>query len=104
MLFRSGDEALTAFAKASRIDALFTDVVLGGAMTGKEIAERIRALRPSLPVLFTTGYTRNAIVSHGRLDEGVSLLNKPFTQRDLALKIRAVIDAGIKARTEEARG
>ena len=100
----NGDEALTAFAKASRIDALFTDVVLGGAMTGKEIAERIRALRPSLPVLFTTGYTRNAIVSHGRLDEGVSLLNKPFTQRDLALKIRAVIDAGIKARTEEARG
>ena len=60
----------------------------------KELADRILELQPSLPVLFTTGYTRNAIVHHGRLDAGVNLLSKPYTQRALAAKIRSVIDSG----------
>jgi FixJ family two-component response regulator len=65
---------------------------LGGGMTGRQLAEQISRLRPSLPVLFTTGYTRNAIVHHGRLDAGVNLLNKPYTQRGLAQKIRSMLD------------
>ena len=61
------------------IALLFTDVVLGGAMDGRVLADAVAARRPGLPVLFTTGYTRNAIVHHGRLDDGVNFIGKPFT-------------------------
>jgi signal transduction histidine kinase/CheY-like chemotaxis protein len=88
-----GAQALRLASDTDRIDLLFTDVVLAGGMTGRQVAEQIAIMRPSLPVLFTTGYTRNAIVHHGRLDAGVHLLSKPYTQRDLALKIRALLDA-----------
>ena len=87
----SGDEAIAILSGNSRVDVLFTDVVLGGSMDGRQLAIKAQALRPQLPVLFTTGYTRNAIVHNGRLDQGVQLLNKPYTQRELAEKIRAVI-------------
>ena len=50
-------------------------------------------MRPGLPVLYTTGYTRNAIVHQGRLDPDVQLLNKPYTQQDLARKVREMLDA-----------
>ena len=90
-------EALKLFAKAPRIDLLFTDVVLPGAMTGRGLAEELRRRRPDLPALFTTGYTRNAIVHQGRLDPDVHLLNKPYTHQDLGRKIRMLLDA---AKTE----
>ncbi|GLK57747.1 PAS domain S-box-containing protein [Methylopila capsulata] len=77
----------------SRVDLLFTDVVLPGGMNGEQIAKRARVLRPDLKVLFTTGYARNAIVHHGRLDVGVELITKPFTYADLAARIRDVLDA-----------
>jgi len=85
-------EALEQAAAAAVIDALFTDVVLAGGMSGRDLANRFRETYPSVPVLFTTGYTRNAIVHHGRLDPGVDLLGKPYTQQDLAQKLREVID------------
>jgi CheY-like chemotaxis protein len=88
----SGEEALRVLVQAPRIDLLFTDVVLPGTMSGRQLADEIAKLRPGLPVLFTTGYTRNAIVHDGRLDPGVNLLNKPYTQRDLAYKIKSVIE------------
>ena len=88
-----GTEALRILSKTARVDMLFTDVVLGGGMTGKQLADEIAKQRPALPVLFTTGYTRNAIVHHGRLDAGVHLLNKPYTQRDLAFKVRELLDS-----------
>ena len=69
---------------------LFTDVVMHGGMTGPELAEAARRLRPGLQVLFTSGYTDNAIAHHGRLDPGVRLLAKPYRRADLA---RAVGDA-----------
>ncbi|MFC3692737.1 ATP-binding protein [Chenggangzhangella methanolivorans] len=75
-----------------RVDLLFTDVVLTGGMNGQELAERARAMRPGLKVLFTTGYARNAIVHHGRLDAGVELITKPFTFADLAVRVRDVLD------------
>jgi signal transduction histidine kinase/ActR/RegA family two-component response regulator len=89
---RDADEALQAVERGERIDLLFTDVVLGSGPNGRELASRIGERRAGLPVLFTTGYTRNAIVHHGRLDPGVHLLDKPFTQQDLARKIRELID------------
>ncbi len=75
-----------------RVDLLFTDVVLPSGMTGAALAERARALRPSLKVLFASGYARDAIVHHGRLDPGVELISKPFTFNNLAGRVRAVLD------------
>ena len=88
---RDGEAALRLLEDGRPIDLLFTDVVLPG-ITGRELASRIAAERPGLPVLFTTGYTRNAIIHHGRLDPGVQLLSKPFAQHDLARKIRELLD------------
>lgn len=75
-----------------RVDLLFTDVVLPSGMTGAELARRARVLRPELKVLFTTGYARNAIVHHGRLDPGVELITKPFAYSDLAARVRDLLD------------
>ncbi len=74
-----------------RIDLLFTDVVLPGR-TGKQLADEAWKLRPGLKVLFTTGYSRNAIVHHGRLDAGLQLISKPFTFEQLASRVRGVLD------------
>jgi signal transduction histidine kinase/ActR/RegA family two-component response regulator len=84
-------EALRAVAKKPHISLLFTDVVLGES-NGRVLADKVRQIYPNLPVLFTTGYTRNAIVHQGRLDPDVQLLNKPFTQQDLARKLRELLD------------
>ncbi len=73
------------------VDLLFTDVVLPGR-TGRALANEAAHLRPGLKVLFTTGYSRNAIVHHGRLDAGVRLLQKPFTFDQLADRVREVLD------------
>jgi PAS domain S-box-containing protein len=75
------------------VDLLFTDVVLPGGMTGAVVAREARAIRPELKVLFTTGYARDAIMHHGRLEAGVELLTKPFTYSDLAARVRDVLDA-----------
>jgi CheY-like chemotaxis protein len=74
------------------VDLLFSDVVLPGGMTGADVAAKARVLRPDLKVLFTTGYARNAIIHHGRLDKGVQLITKPFSFGDLAGKVRDVLD------------
>lgn len=61
-------------------------------MNGRELAEYAQSARPSLKVLFTSGYTENAIVHQGRLDPGVALLSKPYTRLELATKVRRVLD------------
>lgn len=86
-----GDAAMVHLQRPGRIDLLFTDIVLPGR-TGRELATEAQALRPGLRVLFTTGYSRNAIIHHGRLDAGVHLLTKPFTYDQLAQRIRDVLD------------
>ena len=93
-VLEAGDanQALRLLA-ANSVDLLFTDVVLPGPMTGRALADKASKMRPGLPILFTTGYTRNAIVHQGRLDADVHLLNKPFTQQDLVRKIRELLDA-----------
>ena len=87
----SGSAALRLLEDSHEIDLLFTDVVLPGGMTGRELADQARIRRPNLRVLFTTGYTKNAIVHNGRLDAGVDLLSKPYTRDALAKKIRSVL-------------
>jgi PAS domain S-box-containing protein len=80
-----------------RIDLLLTDVVLPG-MNGRQLAEQAKNRRPDLKVLFTTGYSRNAIVHQGRLDPGVAMIQKPITQDALAARIRDLLDAKPTAR------
>jgi CheY-like chemotaxis protein len=78
---------------AGPIQLLFTDVILPGRMNGRTLADAAVASAPGLKVLFTTGYTRDAIVSNGTLAAGVELLPKPFTYKELADKVRQVLDA-----------
>lgn len=85
-------KALELLAVTPDVALLFTDVVLPGGMNGRELANEAKKLRPNLPVLFATGYTRNAIIHHGRLDQDVDLLTKPFTTEALARKVRQVIE------------
>ncbi|WP_426435452.1 PAS domain S-box protein [Bradyrhizobium genosp. P] len=89
---RDGPSALRLLDQEFRVDLLFTDVVLPNGMTGAQLAAQAKTIRPSLKVLFTTGYARNAIVHHGRLDNGVHLIVKPFSFNDLAAKVRDVLD------------
>ncbi len=78
------------------IQMLFTDVVLPGGMNGRQLADEARRRRPNLKVLFTTGYTRNAIIHHGRLDADVDLITKPFTSEALVRKVRQILDMEAK--------
>jgi CheY-like chemotaxis protein len=72
---------------------LFTDIVMP-EINGRKLADEVRQRRPGLPILFTTGYTRNAVVHQGVLDPDVELLGKPFTIDELARKVRAMLDGG----------
>jgi PAS domain S-box-containing protein len=88
----SGAAALESHAK-QRVDLLFTDVVMPGGINGRQLSDEAQRRRPGLKVLFTTGYTRNAIVHHGRLDPGIHLIGKPFSFQQLAARVRARLDA-----------
>jgi PAS domain S-box-containing protein len=85
-------EALDVIGKAATIDLLFTDVIMPGSMNGRQLVDEALKRRPSLKTLFTSGYTENAIVHHGRLDSGVLLLAKPYRKSDLARMIRMALD------------
>lgn len=87
-----GVEALDKLGRIDKIDLLLTDVVLPGGMNGRQIAEEMIRLRPGLKVLYTSGYSANAIIHHGRLDADVEFLAKPYKRRDLARKVRAILD------------
>lgn len=85
------EQAQDLLAGDQHIDLLFTDVVMPGKSTGQDLVERMRTIRPELPVLFTSGFVQDSIVHDGRLDEGVQLIEKPYTQQQLAQKIREVL-------------
>jgi PAS domain S-box-containing protein len=80
----------------TRIDLLLTDVVMPG-LNGRELAVEAQRHRPELKVLFMTGYSRNAIVHQGRLDPGIEMIQKPMSQRELAGRIRDLLDAAPRA-------
>ena len=87
----NGADALRIVESDEPIELLFTDVVMPGGMSGRQLADAARQLRPGLRVLYTSGYTENAIVHHGRLDPGVMLLPKPYRRADLARAIRTAL-------------
>ncbi len=91
----NGAEALAVIDSGKPIDLLFTDVIMPGNMNGRELAEQAASRRPEIRVLFTSGYTENAIIHHGRLDPGVLLLAKPYRRSDLATLIRAALVAPV---------
>jgi signal transduction histidine kinase len=86
-----GADALRIVESDEPIDLLFTDVVMPGGMSGRQLADAARQRRPGLRVLYTSGYTENAIVHHGRLDPGVMLLPKPYRRADLARAVRTAL-------------
>jgi PAS domain S-box-containing protein len=86
-----GATALALLERTPRVDLLFTDVGLP-RMNGRQLADEARRRHPQLKILFTTGYAKNAIVHHGRLDPDVHLIGKPFTFAELSEKVRAVLD------------
>jgi CheY-like chemotaxis protein len=90
---QSGAEALAILRRGDTIDLLFTDVVMPGPVSGRQLADEARKIDPALRILFTSGYTENAIVHHGQLDPGVELLSKPYGRDQLAAKLRRVFDA-----------
>ncbi|HEX3970602.1 MAG TPA: PAS domain S-box protein, partial [Stellaceae bacterium] len=87
-----GAAALRMLDAHREIMLLFTDVGLPGGMNGRELADEAKRRRANLKVLFTSGYARNAIVHHGRLDPGVELLSKPFTYANLGIRVRRLLD------------
>jgi CheY-like chemotaxis protein len=82
---------MTLKANAQHVDLLLTDIVMPG-MTGRELGKQAQQLRPDLKVLYMSGYSRNAVVHQGRLDEGVELLQKPVSQGELANRVRTILD------------
>ena len=89
---KDGTEALQLLAARPDISLLFTDVGLPGPYNGRQLADEARRRNPALKVLFTTGYARNAIVHHGRLDPGVELIVKPFSYAALAAKLKTILE------------
>jgi CheY-like chemotaxis protein len=90
---KDGQAGLKLLESYPHIKILFTDVGLPGGMNGRQLADEARRRRPHLGVLFTTGYARNAIVHDGRLDPGVDLITKPYSQAALSTKLRDMLDA-----------
>lgn len=88
---RDAQSALTIIESGAPVDLLFTDVVMPGPLKSTELARKARERRPDIAVLFTSGYTENAIVHGGRLDDGVELLSKPYTREALARKLRQML-------------
>jgi two-component system cell cycle sensor histidine kinase/response regulator CckA len=88
-----GAEAIRLFEQhQGSIDLLLTDVIMP-QMSGRELAERLKALRPSLKVLYISGYTDDMLAHHGVLESNVFLLQKPFAPDELAIKLRELLDA-----------
>ena len=87
----NGESAMAVLTSGAGVDLLFTDVVMPGPMISRELARQAHARYPNLAVLFTSGYTENAIIHHGRLDEDVQLISKPYGKDELAHKIRATL-------------
>ena len=92
LVAQHGPDALRILEGTQPIDLLFTDIVMPGGMNGRQLADEATLRRPGLKVLFTTGYTRDAIVHHGRLDPGVQMIGKPFSIDALASKVRELLD------------
>jgi CheY-like chemotaxis protein len=88
----NGAEALALVDRGAQFDVLFTDIVMPGGINGAELGREVARRRPTVKMLYTSGYSENGIVHQGRLDPGIVLLRKPYRKLDLAHKIRDVLD------------
>jgi CheY-like chemotaxis protein len=88
---KDAKDALAIIESGAPIDLLFTDVVMPGPVRSPELARQARERLPNAAILFTSGYTDNAIVHGGRLDPGIELLSKPYRREALARKVRQVL-------------
>jgi CheY-like chemotaxis protein len=86
-----GRAALDYVESGQPFDLLFTDIVMPGGMTGRQLADEVSRRQPGARILYTSGYTENSIVHHGRLDEGVLLLSKPYRKSALASIVRQAL-------------
>ncbi len=93
------EQALAVIEAGRKIDLLFTDVVMPGPIKTRDLARIAKEKVPGIKVLFTSGYTQNAIVHNGRLDEGIELLSKPYRKDDLARKLRTMLDGNTDSET-----
>jgi PAS domain S-box-containing protein len=91
---KNAKEALELIDAGAAFDLLFTDIIMPGGMNGRQLADEAAKRRPSLKVLFTSGYTENAVIQHGRLEPGLLLLTKPYRKWDLARMLRLAFAAG----------
>jgi CheY-like chemotaxis protein len=89
----NADGALDIVRSTTAFDLLFTDIIMPGSMNGRQLADAIQQEQPDLKVLFTSGYTEDAIIHHGRLDSGVLLLAKPYRKSELARMIRRALES-----------
>jgi CheY-like chemotaxis protein len=96
---RNGEEAIKRLSADGPFDLLFTDVVLPGGMNGVEIAAQAKRGQPDIKVLYTTGYSENAVVHNGQLDPGVTLISKPYRRQELLEIIHSVFDGDPSAST-----
>ncbi len=87
----NGATALQVLGSEPEVHLLFTDVGLPGGLNGRQLGDEVKRLRPDLKILFTTGYTRNAIIHQGRLDRDIEWIGKPFTYAALVAKIQRVL-------------
>jgi PAS domain S-box-containing protein len=90
----TGGEALELVDGIDDLSLLFTDVIMKGGVSGRELADEVLTRRPETPVLFASGYAADIVVHKGRLDPGVDLLAKPYTGRQLLERVRSVIETG----------
>jgi PAS domain S-box-containing protein len=88
---RNAPEALDRLETDGPFDLLFTDIVMPGGMSGRELAEEVRRRRPGLPVLFTSGYSGDAVQLQGSPGEGIGLITKPYRRQDLARRVREAL-------------
>ena len=87
----TGRSRRSIFLRSGQSNLVFTDVVMPGPITCRELADRARMLQPEVKVLFTSGYTQNAVVHGGRLDDGVELISKPYRRQQLARRLRRLL-------------
>jgi CheY-like chemotaxis protein len=87
----NASDALQIIDSTPSVDLLFTDVIMPGVMNGRQLVDEALKRRPQLKTLYTSGYTENAIVHHGRLDSGVLLLAKPYRKSELARMLRLAL-------------
>jgi signal transduction histidine kinase len=88
----NAQDALAALDREPSLDLLFTDIVLPGGMNGRQLADEVKRRRPEIKVLFTTGYSRDAIMDDGQVEDGVAVITKPFTFADLSQKLQAILN------------